>query len=69
MPVRLDLVGSAAGLMGALIAAGGAVLTAATGVLVSEANGAFTLLILMLAAFGMAVAFAVSATWIRTKYG
>ncbi|WP_254446868.1 Bcr/CflA family efflux MFS transporter, partial [Ruegeria sp. HKCCD8929] len=54
MSVRPDLAGGAAGVSGALIVAGGAVLTAATGNLVSEVNGAFTLLILMLAASGLA---------------
>lgn len=48
MSVRPELAGSAAGLNGALIVAGGAVLTAITGNLVTASNGALTLLVLML---------------------
>ena len=67
MSVRPDLAGSAAGLSGALIVAGGAVLTAATGNLVPAANGEFALLLLMLAASVLALVFAVWAAWLRRK--
>lgn len=50
MSVRPELAGSAAGLSGALIVAGGAVLTSITGSAISETNGAWVLLLLMLAA-------------------
>ncbi|MFK7762556.1 MAG: MFS transporter [Roseobacter sp.] len=50
--VRSDLSGSAAGLNGALIVAGGAVLTAVTGSLINETSGAQALLLLMLLASG-----------------
>ncbi|MEL6838712.1 MAG: hypothetical protein AAFP85_05430 [Pseudomonadota bacterium] len=50
MSVRADLTGSAAGINGALIVAGGAVLTSVTGAALSDHNPALTLLILMLAA-------------------
>ncbi len=52
MSVRPDLAGSAAGLSGALIVGVGAVLTAVTGSMVAQADGAQTLLVLMLAASG-----------------
>ncbi len=69
MSVRPDLAGSAAGLSGALIVAGGAVLTSVTGNLVPQTNGGQTLLLLMLAASGSALAFAVWAAWLRKKGG
>lgn len=49
MSVRPDLAGIASGLMGALILAGGAVLTAMTGAVLPESGGAPVLLALMLA--------------------
>ncbi|MFV1601863.1 MULTISPECIES: multidrug effflux MFS transporter [unclassified Phaeobacter] len=64
MSVRPDLAGSAAGLSGALIVAGGAVVTTVTGNLVSQTNGAQTLLMLMLASTGLALAFAIWAAWL-----
>ena len=67
MSVRPDLAGSAAGLSGALIVAGGAILTAATGNLVPPTNGAFALLLLMLAASVLALLFAVWAVWLRRE--
>ncbi len=69
MSVRPDLAGSAAGLSGALVVAGGAVLTAITGNLVTEATGARTLLLLMLMASGTALAFAVWAAWLKNRMG
>ncbi len=65
MSVRPELSGSAAGLSGALIVAGGAILTAATGAAVTETNGAQTLLTLMLAASGLGLGFAIWASWLR----
>ncbi len=65
MSVRPDLAGSAAGLSGALIVAGGAILTTATGNLVTDANGAQTLLILMLAASSLGLGFAIWAARLR----
>lgn len=65
MSVRPDLAGSAAGLSGALIVAGGAILTAATGNAVTETNGAQTLLMLMLAASGIGLCFAVWAARLK----
>ena len=50
MSVRPDLTGTASGISGALIIGGGAVLTALTGQLVTNPNGAWVLLALMLTA-------------------
>ena len=49
MSVRPELAGSASGLSGALMVAGGAVLTSLTSALISPANGAWLLLAIMLA--------------------
>ena len=59
MSVYPELAGSAAGLSGALVVAAGAVLTALTGIIVSEANGAQTLLWLMLFSTGAALCLAI----------
>ncbi len=67
MSVRPDLAGSAAGLSGALIVAGGAILTAVTGNLMSESSGAIVLLLLMLVASASALVFAVWAAWLRRE--
>ena len=67
MSVRPKLAGSAAGLSGALIVAGGAILTAATGAAVTETNSAETLLILMLVASGLGLGFAIWASWLRRR--
>lgn len=67
MSVRPDLAGSAAGLSGALIVAGGAVLTAATGSLVPSTSGGVALLLLMFAASVLALLFAVWAAWLRRE--
>ncbi|MEM7721650.1 MAG: multidrug effflux MFS transporter [Pseudomonadota bacterium] len=69
MAVRPDLAGSAAGLSGALIVAGGAVLTAATGYLMPDTNGALVLLLLMLAASALALVFAVWAARLKRAAG
>lgn len=65
MSIRPELAGSAAGLSGALIVAGGAVLTALTAFSMSEENGAWTLLLLMLAASLIALCFAVLASRLK----
>lgn len=52
MSVKPSLAGSAAGLNGALVVAGGAVLTTLTGMVLPEGDPALTLLVLMLAASG-----------------
>ncbi|MEO1453441.1 MAG: multidrug effflux MFS transporter [Pseudomonadota bacterium] len=59
MSARPDLAGTASGLMGALIVAGGAVLTALTGAVLPEVGGAPVLLALMLGSSlaGLALAF------------
>ena len=67
MSVRPDLAGSAAGLSGALIVAGGAIVTAITGNLVSETNGAFALLLLMLVTSALALMFAVWAALLKRE--
>jgi len=65
MSVRPDLAGSAAGLNGAFIVAGGALLTTVTGIAISNTNGAHTMLWLMLAASGTSLCFAVWAAWLK----
>ncbi|MCY6383701.1 multidrug effflux MFS transporter [Hoeflea prorocentri] len=67
MSIRPELAGSAAGLSGALIVAGGAVLTAVTGNVVSETSGAQTLLMLMLATSGAALGFAIWAARLKQE--
>ncbi|MEM6987369.1 MAG: multidrug effflux MFS transporter, partial [Pseudomonadota bacterium] len=62
MSVRPDLAGSAAGLNGALIVAGGALLTALTGNIITETHGAQTLLVLMLAVSGIGLCLALWAS-------
>lgn len=65
MSVRPELAGSAAAHSGALIVAGGAVLTALTGSAVSATHGAQTLLLLMLAASAASLCFAIWAAWLK----
>lgn len=55
MSVRPELVGSAAGLSGALTGAGGALMSGITGTVLNEANAAFVLLGMMLASSTMAL--------------
>ena len=55
MSVRPELVGSAAGLSGALTGAGGALMSAITSTVLNEANAAFVLLGLMLVSSTMAL--------------
>ncbi len=68
MSVRPDLAGSAAGLSGALVVAVGAILTAATGNLVTDNNGAQRLLVLMLSASTLGLGFAVWAALLKRRY-
>lgn len=65
MSVRPELAGSAAGLNGALIVAGGAVLTALTGVVVSQTNDPRVLLLLMLGAAGAGLCLALWAAYLK----
>ena len=65
MSVRPEFTGSAAGLNGAIVVAGGAILTALTGVLVSEENSASMLLLLMLAAAAIGLVCAIWAAQLR----
>lgn len=65
MSVRPELAGSAAGLSGALVVAGGAVLTALTGGLVTQTNGATLLLVLMLTSAATGLCLAVWAARLR----
>lgn len=65
MSVRPELAGSAAGLSGALVVASGAVLTAMTGVIVPETNGAQTLLVLMLVSSGAGLCLALWAARLK----
>ena len=67
MSVRPELAGSAAGLSGALIVAGGALLTAVTGNAVSAADGAQTLLLLMLAASAASLCFAIGVARLKRR--
>ncbi|MEM7344499.1 MAG: multidrug effflux MFS transporter [Chloroflexota bacterium] len=55
LSVRPELVGSAAGLAGALTVAGGSILTSITGLILTEENGVYQLLGLMLACSLMAL--------------
>lgn len=62
MSVRPDLAGSAAGLSGAMVIAGGAVLTGLTGQVLTEQNGAWMLVSLMLASSTLGL---ICALWAR----
>ncbi|MEM9104274.1 MAG: multidrug effflux MFS transporter [Pseudomonadota bacterium] len=65
MSLHPELAGSAAGLNGALMVATGALLTAVTGSLVTEASGDQTLLLLMLCAALAGLFLAIWAAWLR----
>ncbi|MEO0370306.1 MAG: multidrug effflux MFS transporter [Pseudomonadota bacterium] len=69
MSVRPDLAGTAAGLSGALIVAGGAILTLITGSAMSDTNGARMLLLLMLASAGTALLCALWAARLKQSEG
>ncbi len=64
MSVRPKLAGSASGLAGALTVGGGAVLTSITGAILTEENGAYTLLGMMLFSSLMALAAAFYVFWV-----
>lgn len=68
MSVRPDLAGSAAGFNGAMIVAGGAVLTALTGSLVPATQGATTLLVLMLCSSAAGLCCAVFAAKLKKAH-
>ncbi len=69
LSVRPKLAGSAAGLSGALIVGGGALLTSITGAILTAANGAYTLLAMMLFCSAMALAAALFVRWIDRREG
>jgi MFS transporter, DHA1 family, multidrug resistance protein len=64
MSVRSELVGSAAGLSGALTGAGGALMSGITGTIVNETNAAFVLLGMMLLSSTMALLAALFVLWL-----
>ncbi|MEM9474656.1 MAG: multidrug effflux MFS transporter [Pseudomonadota bacterium] len=67
MSVEPSLAGSAAGLSGALVVAGGAVLTALTGALVPEDGGGTILLVTMLGSSAAALFMGLWAAWLRRQ--
>lgn len=67
MSVRKELSGSAAGLNSSLIVASGAVMTALTGAILTEENGAKTLLFLMLFTACCGLSLAIWARFLRTR--
>jgi len=67
MSVRPELVGSAAGLSGALTGAGGAVMSATTSTILSEANAACALLGMMLLSSTMALLAALFVLWLDRR--
>jgi len=67
MSVRPELVGSAAGLSGALTGAGGALMSGITSTVLSEANAAFVLLGMMLVSSTMALLAALFVLWLDRR--
>ncbi len=67
MSVRPDLAGSASGLSGALTVAGGAAMSALTGIVLTEANAAHALLGLMLLASVLGLAAALLVLWLDRR--
>ena len=67
MSVRPDLAGSAAGVLGSLIVGGGALLTALTGAIVTETDGARTVLFIMLAVSAIGLALGCWARHLRMR--
>ena len=67
MSVRPDLAGSASGLSGALTVAGGAAMSALTGVVLTEANAAYALLGLMLLASFLGLVAALAVLWLDRR--
>lgn len=64
MSVRPELIGSAAGLSGALTGAGGALTAGITSMILHEANAAFVLLGMMLLSSTMALLAALFVLWL-----
>lgn len=69
MSVRPQLAGSASGLAGALMVVGGAVLTTLTSSVLSEENGLWLLLVIMLVSAGLGLASALYVRWIDLREG
>ena len=67
MSVRPELIGSAAGLSGALTGAGGALTAGITGMILHEANAAFVLLGMMLLSSTMALLAALFVLWLDRR--
>ena len=67
MSVRPELIGSAAGLSGALTGAGGALMSGITGTILNEANAAFVLLGMMLLSSTMALLAALLVLWLDRR--
>jgi Bcr/CflA subfamily drug resistance transporter len=67
MSVRSELIGSAAGLSGALTGAGGALMSGITGTILNEANAAFVLLGMMLLSSTMALLAALLVLWLDRR--
>jgi MFS transporter, DHA1 family, multidrug resistance protein len=67
MSVRPELIGSAAGLSGALTGAGGALMSGITGTILNEANAAFVLLGMMLLSSTMALLAALFVLWLDRR--
>jgi MFS transporter, DHA1 family, multidrug resistance protein len=67
MSVRPELIGSAAGLSGALTGAGGALTAGITGMILHEANAAFVLLGMMLLSSTMALLAALFVLWLDAR--
>ena len=67
MSVRSELIGSAAGLSGALTGAGGALMSGITGTILNEANAAFVLLGMMLLSSTMALLAALFVLWLDRR--
>jgi DHA1 family bicyclomycin/chloramphenicol resistance-like MFS transporter len=67
MSVRPELIGSAAGLSGALTGAGGALTAGITGIILHEANAAFVLLGMMLLSSTMALLAALFVLWLDRR--
>jgi Bcr/CflA subfamily drug resistance transporter len=67
MSVRPELIGSAAGLSGALTGAGGALMSGITGTILNEANAAFVLLGMMLLSSTMALLADLFVLWLDRR--
>ena len=67
MSIRPELIGSAAGLSGALTGAGGALTAGITGMILREANAAFVLLGMMLLSSTMALLAALFVLWLDRR--